>query len=239
MVDQLIASPPVIRHMYSSNLGSDSYHVSYFGQFSVDSIITILAIWNLDFFRSFYGPICLYTDLNYQQVLLLEYAIGVYPLFLIFLTYILVRLHDNFAIVVWLWRPFHRCLAVSDLVHALATFIVLSYVKILNNSSYVFDMKGNSVNKTYWYYDGRVDITSKGYLPYLVLALFMLPLFNVLPLTLLTLYPFRCFQRFLDRCLSLKCKLALQIYMDTFHDCYEDTKHDYCHFASLYLVVRF
>ena len=27
--------------------------------------------------------------------------------------------------------------------------------------------------------------------------------------------------------------------MDTFHGCYEDTTHDYRHFAALYLVVRF
>ena len=100
-------------------------------------------------------------------------------------------------------------------------------------------MEGNSINKAYWYYDGRVDMTSKGYLPYLVLALSALMLFNVLPLALLTLYPFRCFQRFLDCCLSLKCKLALQIYIDTFHGCYEDTTHDYRHFAALYLAVRF
>ena len=253
MANQILASPPVIRPYYSSNLVTNPYHVSYFAQCSSDHIIAVLAIWNLDFFRSFYEPVCLYPDLNYQQILLLEYAIGVYPLFLILLTYILVKLHDNFTIVIWLWKPFHRCLAVfrrqwnirSYLVHALATFIVLSYVKILNTSfeflipSHVYDMDRKSLNKAYWYYDGRVDMTSKGYLPYLVLALSELILFNVLPLALLTLYPFRCFQRFLDCCLSLKCKLALQIYMDTFHGCYEDTTHDYRHFASLYLAVRF
>ena len=103
----------------------------------------------------------------------------------------------------------------------------------------IYNMGGNSINKAYWYYDGRVDMTSKGYLPYLVLALSALLLFNVLPLELLTLYPFRCFQRFLDCCLSPKCKLALQIYMDTFHGCYEDTTHDYRHFATLYLALRF
>ena len=142
MANQILASPPVIHRFYSSNLVTNPYHISYFAQYSSDLIIAVLAIWNLVFFRSFYGPICLYPNLNYQQVLVLEYAIGVYPLFLIFLTYILVKLHDNFAIIVWLWRPFHRCLAVfrrqwniqSDLVHALATFIVLSYVKILDTS---------------------------------------------------------------------------------------------------------
>ena len=42
-----------------------------------------------------------------------------------------------------------------------------------------YDMKGKSLNKAYWYYDGRVDMTSKGYLPYLVLALFMLLFFSI------------------------------------------------------------
>ena len=253
MVNQIFASPPVIRYIYSNSLVTDPYHVSYLTQFFVQFFIAIIASWNLDFFRSWYGYICIFPDLNYQQVLLLEYAIGVYPLFLILLTFFLVKLHDNFAIVVWLWRPFHRCLVCfrrqwntqSYLVHALATFIVLSYVKILNTSfeflipSQLYDIESNRIHKAYWYYDGRVDMTSKSYLPYLVLALFMLLFFNVFPLALLALYPFKCFQRLLDFCLSQECKLALQIYMDSFHGCYEDTTHDYRHFATLYLAVRF
>ena len=254
MVNQIAASPLVIRTYYSSNLVRDPYHVSYLAQFSVQLITAVVAIWNLDFFRSFYEYICIHPDLNYQQVLLLEYAIGIYPLFLILLTFILVKLHDNFAFVVWLWKPFHRCLVVfrrqwnirSYLVHAFATFIVLSYVKILNTSfellipSQLYDMHKKRILKAYWYYDGRVDMTSKGYIPTLVLALLMLLFFNVLPLALLALYPFKCFQRLLNFCLiSPNCRLVLQIYMDSFHGCYEDTSHDYRHFATLYLAVRF
>ena len=249
MVNQLVAIPPVIRQLYSSDLVTNPHNVHVLTSY----IMAMSAFWNLDFFRSFYGTICLYPNLRYQHILLLEYAIGVYPLFLIFLTYIMVKLHDNFTIVVWLWSPFHRCLAVfrrqwniqSYLVHALATFVVLSYVKILNTSfeflipSHVFNMEAQSINKAYWYYDGSVDMTSKGYLPYLMLALFMLLTFNVLPLLSLAFYPFRFFQRFLDFCLSQRCKLALKIYMDAFHGCYEDTAHDYRYFAALYLAVRF
>ena len=255
MVNQIFASPPVIRGTYSSNLVSDPYYVSYLTQFSVQLIIVVVAIWNLEFFRSFYGYICIHPDLNYQQVLLFEYAIGIYPLFLILslLTFILVKLHDNVAFVVWLWKPFHRCLAVfrrqwnirSYLVHAFATFIVLSYIKILNTSfellipSQLYDMHRNRILKAYWYYEGRVDMTSKGYMPTLVLALFMLQFFNVLPLALLTLYPFKRFQRLLNFCLSPNYRLVLQIYMDSFHGCYKDTSHDYRYFAALYLAVRF
>ena len=251
MVSQIAASPPVIRNVYSRNLVKDHHHD--FSQFILKLIIAIGTIWNLDFFRSWYGYICIHPDLNYQQILLLEYAIAIYPLFLILLTFILVKLHDNFAFVVWIWKPFHRCLAVfrrqwnirSYLVHAFATFIVLSYVKILNTSfellrpSLLYDMHGHHILKAYWYYDGRVDMTSKGYIPILVLALFMLLFFNVFPLVLLALYPFKCFQRLLNFCLSQKTRLVLQIYMDSFHGCYEDTAHDYRHFATLYLAVRF
>ena len=131
MVNQIYASPSVTRQVYSGNLVSDHYYVSYFTQFSVQLFTSTFVIWNLDFFRSWYGYICICPDLKYQKVLLLEYVIGIYPLFLILLTFILVKLHDNFAFVVWLWKPFHRCLAVfrrqwnirSYLIHALATFI--------------------------------------------------------------------------------------------------------------------
>ena len=242
----------MIRQMYSSNLVTDPYHITHFIQFSVKFLIAIFAIWNLDYFRSFYGYICLYPDLNYQQVLLLEYAIGIYPLFLIFITFFFAKLHDNFTYVVWLWRLFNRCLAVfrrqwnirSYLMHALTMFIVLSYVKILNTSyellipSRLYDVEDNRIHKAYWYYDGRVDMTLKSYLPYLVLALFMLLFFNVFPLALLAFYPFKWFQRFLEFCLSQRYKVALQIFMDSFHGCYKDTAHDYRHFAILYLAVR-
>ena len=69
MISQIIANPAMIRRFYSSNLVTDPYYVSYVAQFSVDFIIAIFAIWNLDFFRSLYGPICLHPDLKYQQVL--------------------------------------------------------------------------------------------------------------------------------------------------------------------------
>ena len=243
LVSQIAATPSIIHEMNSHN------HDSPF----VNTVIAVYAIWNLDFFRSFYKPICLYPDLKYQHALLLDYAVAVYPLLLIFITFICVKLHDNLAIVVWVWRPFHKCLVQfrkqwnirSYLVNALATFIVLSYVKILNvsfqflTSSHVYDIKGQQVNKGYWYYDGRVDMTSTEYMPYLVLALSMLMIFNVFPLVLLTLYPFKFFQVFLDCCPCLKCKLALRLFMDTFHGCYKDSEHDYRHFAALYLAVRF
>ena len=80
-----------------------------------------------------------FTQVHTHQVLLLDYSVAVYPLLLIFITFILVKLHDKFAFVVYLWRPFHKCLVVfrkqwnirSSLSNALATFIILSYIKMV------------------------------------------------------------------------------------------------------------
>ena len=58
----------------------------------------------------------------------------------------------------------------SSLVNALATFIVLSYIKILNVSfellmpSYVFNMEGKRINKAYLYYDGGIEMASRVYI---------------------------------------------------------------------------
>ena len=109
MANQVLAIPRVVRRVYSNNLMIDPYHVSYLGQISVDFIIAVVAIWNLDFFRSFYLPICLHPYLKYQHV----------------------------------------------------------------------------------------DMTSRDYLPYLVLAAFMLTTFNILPLLLLILIPSNVFKDFL------------------------------------------
>ena len=54
----------VIRAIYSSNLVSDPYYVSYLTQFLVQLFTAVVTIWNLDFFQSFYGYICIHPDLN-------------------------------------------------------------------------------------------------------------------------------------------------------------------------------
>ena len=250
LVSQIISTPPVILLMYTDYIIHLNNHQAKSECTFRRFLITIYSIWNLDFFRSFYKNLCLYPDISYQQVLILDYAVAVYPLLLILITYILVKLHDNFAIVVWLWRPFHECLVLfrkqwnirSYLINALTTFIVLSYVKILNVSfqfltpSSVYSMNGTRLNKAYWYYDGRVDLASKEHIPYLLLAVSMLVIFNIFPLILLTLYSLRCFQICLGRLSCVQCILTLKVFIDTFHGHYKDNMRL---FASLYLAVRF
>ena len=109
---------------------------------SVKVLATIYGIWNLDFFRTIYEPFCLHPNMSVFQVMSLDYAIAVYPMFLICLTYLLIKFHDKFNIVQLLWKPAawlithfsHQWRVSNSLIEAFGTFILLSYVKITNIS---------------------------------------------------------------------------------------------------------
>ena len=216
---QLITSPMNVRLLIT--FPNQQFYFSFLG------------IRNLDFFHGFYTPFCLHPKLTTLQTLMLDYVIAVYPLILIIVTYICVKLHNRYSLVVWLWSPFYKCFALirnkwdinRSLVDAFATFILLSYLKILEVSYYIlapntlYDIKGVPIPKKYLYYDGTYEYFGKDHIPYALLALFMVFVFNIFPLVLLCLYPCRCFQRCLNYC-TLRC-LTLHIFMDTFNGCYK------------------
>ena len=252
LVSQLLSVPIILHHVYSANIGT--LHGNSHNSYATALIIAVYAIWNLDFFRGFYATLCVHPNLTYYQILMLDYVIALYPLLLIFVTYILVKLHDSNQLIMWLWRPFHKCLFYfrkqwnihSSLVNAVATFIILSYIKILNVSfqliipSFAFNMEGQRINKVYLYYDSTIEMTSLEYLPYLLLAVFMLITFNILPFVLLALYPFQCFQKALNYCcINDSCRLSLNIFMDAFQGCFKNSPRYLRQFAALYLALRF
>ena len=72
-------------------------------------LMTIYGIWNLDFFRYVIPPFCISPSLTSLQALALEYVIAIYPLVLILVAYICVKLYDDrnffFGVV---WMPFKK-----------------------------------------------------------------------------------------------------------------------------------
>ena len=95
--------------------------------------------WNLDIFRAFYPQICISPHMTTLQVYFLEYAIGLYPLFLLGVTFFLVRLYDRGCRIVFcICRPLCACLAhlrrgvnvQASLIDAFATFVILAQIKI-------------------------------------------------------------------------------------------------------------
>ena len=212
-------------------------------------VIFPYSIWSLDS-SSISGPnFCLSQSISVAHILALQYISAVYPLALSMLAFIIIELHArNFRPVVCLWKPL--CLLFvrfrrtwqpkTSVMDAFAAFILLSYTKFVRVSlslltpSHVFDDSGN-VTDTVLRYDPSIHYFGPAHLPYAILAIFVLLTFGAIPPILLLLYPFRQFQRCLNRYRLLQSP-SLQMFIDTFQGCYKNGK-ERC-FAGLYFVFR-
>ena len=129
--------------------------------------------------------VCTHAEMTNIQALALDYIIAVYPLILIAVTYILVELHDwGFRPIIWLWKPFHRCFVRfrrqwdirTSLLDAFATFLLLSYTKLLSVSfdllfpMSITDVYGHTFSSMYLYYDATVEYFGNEHLPYGIMA---------------------------------------------------------------------
>ena len=103
-------------------------------------LLVLCGIWSLDFFRSVIPPFCVSSNIKTVRALVLEYLVAFYPIVLILLTYVCIKLHDNnFRPVVWLWKPFHRHVvhlrrrwdSTASIINTFTTFLLRSFSKML------------------------------------------------------------------------------------------------------------
>ena len=215
----------------------------------VKAIITILSIWNLDFFRSLYPPFCLHPTISALHVLLLDYLVAVYPLILILITYSLVKLHARYTLVVWFCKPLHICFhkfrkewdIKTSLVASFATFYLLSYVKIINvtadvlTATYFYNINQEKT-ELYYYYNASIPYFCMEHLPYAVFAIIFSFLFNVCPLLLLCLYPCTCFHKCLNK---TRCRChTLHVFMDALLGSFSHKPRERRYFGAVYLLAR-
>ena len=153
--------------------------LSFYGLFS-----------QIDIFQNVLPPTCLSSKLKQIHVFFLGYISVFYPIFLIFLTWVCVSLHDNnFRPFVWLWRPLRNCFVrlrrgwdiKSDLVDAFITFFLLSYTKSAYQSLALLtpgiitttDQSGNLHNSYPLLIDPSFDYFGRSHLPLAVTALLL------------------------------------------------------------------
>ncbi len=166
-------------------------------QYALEGLLSVYGIWNLDFFRSFDLGICLGTGT--LPTLALDIAVGVYPLLLAIISYIMIHLYDrNFLPLVILWRPFKIIFGLfrrnwdikTSVIDSYATFFLLSNLKLTSACfdllvpTYVYQF--NSSSNTYktelrLYYDANVMYNGPSHRPYFILAIGVLFIFVILP----------------------------------------------------------
>ena len=228
----------------------------YVGKKVMILTITILGISNLDFFRLIIPPLCISSSLKPIQTLFFDYITALYPIFITMFMYALIELYDrNCRAVVILSTPLRkiygylqgRCDPKQSILSTFATFLLLSYSKLLFVSSnflfaiQLYNSTGDLVpNSTVLLYDPSIPFFHSQHTPYITVALSAITIFILLPPLLLLLYPTRLFKRLLTCCRFQRWDI-LHMIMDTFQGWYKDGTegtYDYRPLSALYMILR-
>ena len=247
---QIFSSPTASRIIVN-----DYGYLSADNKATVNVYLGIIGIWNLDFFSAAYEPFCLHPNVSVVQALALNYLIALYPLGLLLVAFLLVKLYGkNVRLVVALWKPFRALLRPclknlninSSLIESFATLYFLSAMKIQSVSidllapTALYFTNGTKTNMLYLYLAGDVEYFGDGHIFYGLLALFFIFTFTVVPTLLLFLYPCRFCQRVLN---NINCNsVVLRTFMDVFQGNYKDGTNgtrDYRFFSGIFFCTRF
>ena len=217
---------------------------------------SICGVWNLDFFRHGLPSFCISENLKIVHVAILSYISAFYPLVLIGITYMCIKLYSSdYEPVLWLrgkiQKYFRKSKVKPDTKHTIvdvfASFLLLSYTKLMLMFSAFLGVakivnSDGSVSTTNLDIDPSITYFSGGHIPFLLLAIFVLLGPVLMSALLLTLYPIKTL-----RSLILKCrfgghsKAALNIFVEKYHSCYRDGLdggRDMRSFAGLYFLIR-
>ena len=217
---------------------------------------SFFGVLNLDFFRHVMPSFCISENLRIVHLAILSYISAFYPLVLIGVTYLSIKLYSfDYEPVLWLrgkvQKYFHKSQVKPDTKHTIvdvfASFLLLSYTKLmLMFSAFLGFTKivnsDGSMSRTSLDIDPSISYFSAEHIPFLLLAFFVLIGPVLMSALLLTLYPIKTL-----RSLILKChfgghsKAALNIFVEKYHSCYRDGLdggRDMRSFAGLYFLIR-
>ena len=218
-------------------------------------VLALYQVLNLDLGQNLLAPYCVSNKLKFIHIAFLGYISALYPIMLIFLTWVCVELHGhNFRPLVWLWRPFHRCFVrlrrgwdtKSDIIDAFTTFFFLTYSKILCQTLLLISSKPiRNIEPSGKYFltyvsvvDHSVDYGSLYHLSFVIPGVLISLIFNILPPLLLILYPIRIFRSCLSKC-HLN-SIVLHTFLDKVYACYRnglDGGRDMRSFSGLYFFL--
>ena len=236
--------------------GIQSQLACYFSRTFIVSILTVIDILNLDFFRGLIPPLCISPSTTAINVLLFDYLVAFYPLIFTAFIYITIELYDRgFKFILLISYPIRRCMTIfrtvwdprRTILNTFITFFLLSYSKLLFVSinlliaSPSFNSKGERVpNTIVLLHDPSIGFFHSEHVPYAVFALLVIAVFVLLPPLLLVLYPTRLFQHSLHLLGFHRWDIPHHI-MNIFQGWYKDGTEgtrDYRSFSSLYLLLR-
>lgn len=223
-------------------------------------ILSLYDVWNLQFFHFLVPPFCISNSLKPFHLTLLGYISIFYPMFLVVFTWICVSLHDSFPLIVWLWKPFHKCFYYLrktwneknddhiDIINVFVSFLLLSFSKVLYETDLFWSFQtirnlnynnlGKIVDK-YWVtnIDLSLKYASSEHLLFAVPSILIVCVFTILPSLILLVHPIKRFRKCLSRC-GTRFENGLNHFVEKFNGCYRTHGKDMRSFAALYFIIR-
>ena len=227
-------------------------HVSGSLKVLLHASVVLSKVWSINPLKSVIPPFCISERLTGIHVQMLSLVTVTYPVVLVIITCILMELHArNYRIIHILWRPFSFILnkinittVTSDaVIHAFASFIVLSNINIYNTWVYVVEnisvyINGGTVYKKVLYIDPTVEWLTHKHIEYFLIATVPYIFLSLIPSFLLLIYPTRIY-RYLSRCLSARKRLAITAFAEALNSCFKDGLNgtrDYRAFAGIIIM---
>ena len=213
------------------------------------TIITIPCnIFNLDFTPSLYNyPLCIAPHMSPLGAISFWYVIGFYPLLLLLLIYVWIILYDKgFKCVVFITRPFHRCMArfwsmtgiEPSLTNSIASIYILSFTQLTATSFKILSFTNTTMGYKF-FYNAKQGYFHGAHGFVCFIAILVLLIVILLPTLYIQFYPFKWFHKLLD-CLHLRKQLLISL-GDVFTGPYKngsENTFDYRFMAGLYLLAR-
>ena len=216
-------------------------------------ILFVYGIWNFDFIRYITPPFCVSSKLQIIHLQLLSFISTVYPMFLIFLIWVFIKLRDhNFKLFVLLWRPFHKCFVMWDrewdwnnsIIDVFASFFLLTFCKLMyqiipfytcHHLSHISNTSFH--HKSVMLFDVDLVCLKGMQLAYAIPFGCIFVIFLILPALLLVVYPFR-----LIRVKFGLNRFVVNTFVEKFHSCYRnglDGDKDLRSFSGMYFFLIF
>ena len=196
-------------------------------------------------------PFCISENLTGIHIQMLHLISAIYPLFLVFITCVLMELYArNYRIIHTLWKPFGIILRKTNItevtsdavIHSFASFILLSYLTVYNTMANVLTgtlVKRILVVEIFYvlYFDPTIEWLSQEHVQYIIIAAVPFIVVTLIPSLLLTIYPTRLYSRYLSRFISARKRLAITAFTEALHKCFKDGTTDCRVFPGVMLVV--
>ena len=230
-----------------------------FLRFFFKTLATLYEPWNLDFFLHALPEFCISESIRGIHVNVLRYVSPIYFLFLIVITYIILKLNDfrcQVPLFQKLFKPLKSCMSSirsiwnpkASVIDVIATLFLLSYTKIIVRSTLILRYSHiknlNEHPPRIEYKAVHVDPTMKfmgsSHIMYVVPAVAALA-FLVSIVLLLSCYSFRCSRRFLACFGNGTILQHIHVFTEKLQGHYKDgtdNSYDLRLFSILYLILR-